>query len=306
MTRPPPQRWAVRGSSGDPTEQAAIGLVRNMPPPPPLPPEARYRIAARLRAAPLPTPLLPRVWVPLAAVVLLGGGLLVWKLREPQRAPPLAPAATPLPEAAVPAVPVELPAAEAVSAPAAPPAATSPRPAPRAKRALEPTESPLVEEARLLGIAIEQLRKQDRPDEALATLHRYFLRHPRGALVGEAEVTRIDALLVAGREGAALAHLDRLHRSGFAGLPRAGELALQRAELLAARARDAEACRAYDELLSTAPPTALHERALFGRAGCRGRLGNLAGMRADLRDYLSRFPEGRFAAGAREKLHAAP
>jgi outer membrane protein assembly factor BamD (BamD/ComL family) len=160
----------------------------------------------------------------------------------------------------------------------------------------------LLEEAKLLGKAVEQLRRQRNPKAALATLRRYFARYPRGELRGEAEVTRVEALLAARRKSEALKHLDRLYRTGFEGLPRPDELALQRAELLAETQRAPEAAQAFSEVLARHPAPALEERALFGRAVCRARTGDEAGMRADLDSYLQKFPAGRFAEQARERL----
>jgi hypothetical protein len=44
------------------------------------------------------------------------------------------------------------------------------------------------------------------------------------------------------------------------------------------------------------------ERALWDRASARSHLGDNAGARADLRECLRRFPEGRFAAQIAELL----
>ena len=44
------------------------------------------------------------------------------------------------------------------------------------------------------------------------------------------------------------------------------------------------------------------ERALYGRASCRERVGQRAGARADLERYLARFPRGRFASAVRTAL----
>ena len=44
------------------------------------------------------------------------------------------------------------------------------------------------------------------------------------------------------------------------------------------------------------------ERALWGRAAARSHLGDETGARADLRECLRRFPQGRFAAQAARLL----
>ena len=60
--------------------------------------------------------------------------------------------------------------------------------------------------------------------------------------------------------------------------------------------------------LPTTNPRArsLQERALWGRAAARSRLGDQAGARADLELYLRDFPAGRFSAAAASLLRGAP
>jgi regulator of sirC expression with transglutaminase-like and TPR domain len=54
--------------------------------------------------------------------------------------------------------------------------------------------------------------------------------------------------------------------------------------------------------LEEGSPTADRERALYARAACRAQLGDTDGSKADLRAYLSEFPQGRFAAKVRAQL----
>jgi hypothetical protein len=55
----------------------------------------------------------------------------------------------------------------------------------------------------------------------------------------------------------------------------------------------------FDRALATGLPQGLEERALFGRAASRLKVGDEAGGRADLASYLAKYPNGRFAAQAR-------
>jgi hypothetical protein len=179
----------------------------------------------------------------------------------------------PVPEAAPAPAPLLVPVP--VSPPSPPPPPVSPEVAPAPVPAPAPTRrepretNALLEEAKLLGKAVEQLRREQDPKAALATLQRYFQRHPQGELRGEAEVTRVEALLRAGRKSEALSQLERLHGTGFEGLPRPVELALQRAELLADARRDPEAARAFSDVLAL-HPCALRARGVPGSLGRRG------------------------------------
>ncbi len=304
MSRAPLQPWREQPSSADPVEAEAMRLAREMPPAEALSPEAAARISAKLGALPPPRGArLPRGLMMLGVGVLGVAAALAFGLSRPAKPPTQSRAertveapkvAAPTPRAPEPVAPPVLP-------PPARPEVTSAPPPPPTRREARP-ENALLEEAKLLGKAVEQLRREQNPKAALATLQRYFSRYPRGELRGEAEVTRVEALLGSGRSAEALTHLEQLSRSGFAGLPRPLELALQRAQLLADAGRAPEATRAFSEVLAQHPAPALEERALFGRAVCRARAGDEEGMRADLEEYLRRFPDGRFAAEARERL----
>jgi len=159
-------------------------------------------------------------------------------------------------------------------------------------------ESDLARESAALERALTALRRDHDAAGALALLDRYAADFPAGVLRLEADVARVDANLALGNNAAALALLGRLP------LERVGrglELRLVRAELTAAR--DCQRANLdFDRVLAAHPATAFDERALFGRASCREKLGDAAGSHADLTTYLARYPAGRFAAAARAQL----
>jgi hypothetical protein len=170
---------------------------------------------------------------------------------------------------------------------------TSPPPAPAPPSAFA-VETPL------LGEALTLLRQQRDARGALAALDTYDARFPRGALRREADGARVDALLLLGRDDEALAVLRRLTLQAHG---RDQELRVVRAELSAATSCS-DAVDDFGRVLTESPTPALAERALHGRATCLGRLGDGPGAQRDLREYLRRFPEGRFAADARRTLGA--
>jgi hypothetical protein len=158
-----------------------------------------------------------------------------------------------------------------------------------------PAPSALASETALLGVALARLRQQRDAAGALAALDDYDARVPRGTLRREADGARVDALLMLGRDADALAVL-----RGLALQPRGRDLELRvvRGELAAA-SDCRSAVRDFERALAHDAPPALAERALHGRATCLARLGDDAAALRDQREYLRRFPEGRFAAEAR-------
>ena len=170
--------------------------------------------------------------------------------------------------------------------------------------------SPIAVEQALLGQAIRTLRDGHDARTALVLLAQYAGRFPGGAFASEATVLRIEALLALGRGHEALALLDGV---SLASLPNQDEQRVVRGELRAADRRWREAAEDFDDALRgrdlpTTNPRArsLQERALWGRAAARSRLGDQAGARADLELYLRDFPAGRFSAAAASLLRGAP
>jgi hypothetical protein len=262
-----------------------------------------------------------------------------WPKKEPARVPP-APAATPeKPKkprmASAPATPAE-PAPVAVEPPlgaesnAAPvpakhrraprvalvnePLPLPPPPAPVAPPPVAPppaTPSPIAVEQALLGQAVKVLRDGHDARTALALLAQHAQQFPDGALASEESMLRVEALLALGRHDEALSVLDRTQ---LAALPNREEQLVVRGELRAADGRWREAKQDFDDALAarrTLPAASaklrnIQERALWGRASARARLGDEDGARADLELYLKHFPGGRFAASASSSLKGKP
>jgi hypothetical protein len=178
---------------------------------------------------------------------------------------------------------------------------TPPQPAAPARNpvlAVEPAPSSIAEESRLLTAAVHFLRQQHDARSALSALDEYDKRFPSGTLAREATLARVDALLELDDRVHALEILDRTQLTE---LPRARELAVLRGELRGAAGRCAPALADLGSALDGSGD-ALEERALWGRASCRSRLGDSAGARSDLGQVIARFPQGNFASKARQAL----
>jgi TolA-binding protein len=156
-------------------------------------------------------------------------------------------------------------------------------------------------EARLMADALGRLRADGDAAGALALLEECQRRFPNGALATEARVATAEALLSLGRRSEALRVLDRL---GVERWPHGAELAVTRGELRVAAGRHKEAIQDFSACADggSACRGDLAERALFGRAGSRAKLGDETGAREDLSTYVRAFPHGRFAAAARAAL----
>src|SRR5262249_4756548 len=115
---------------------------------------------------------------------------------------------------------------------------------------------------------------------------------PNGVFAPEAASLRLEALVVSGRHAEALAALGSV--------PAGSELSVLRGELRAGLGLCREALADFESAL--APKGELRERALYGHAACRARLGDEAGARKDLERYLVDYPSGRFAATSRRAL----
>jgi TolA-binding protein len=190
-------------------------------------------------------------------------------------------------------------------APLAEPASLAPPP-------LAAASPPPPDEHSLLKTALQRLRTAHDPVSALAALDYYRVRFPNGGLAPEAAMLRAEALLQIGRKDDALVELDRL---SLGQMPNSDERYVVRGELRVGVGRWREALGDFDVVLrgkagekadiGAASDTRLRdrfERALWGRALARSRLGDDAGARADLRDCLRLFPGGRFAPEAARLL----
>ena len=153
-----------------------------------------------------------------------------------------------------------------------------------------------------LQSVLVKLRREHDAAGALALLDQSQNLFAHGALSLEAQVARVDALLLLERQNEALAILNHLP---LARLSRGGELRLQRAELRA-RTDCGLALADFDALTRQTLAPALTERAAYGRAVCELRVGDDRHAQSDLRDYLTRFPKGRFSAEAANQLARMP
>jgi hypothetical protein len=298
----PVRRWVEERPES--SIDAELGEVfRSLGDEPPLSDAALLRVRRRLGAASVGrVPLLLRL-LPVGVAALVGGGGAalaqwaqpgIWDTRSwfathtPTKVAPAA-GGRALPRvAAADGLP---PAIE--MAPEAPPVVSA---LPRAPVPSVPSPSGIELESELLQRALELLRRHHDGSRALALLDEHRARFPAGLLTLEASVARVDALLLLGRRAEALQQLSSL---SLERVGRRTELLLLRAELNAER-DCRRALTDFDAVLAATAPAPLLERALFGRANCRLRLGDGAGGRADLDNYLDRFPRGRFAAQIRE------
>jgi len=149
----------------------------------------------------------------------------------------------------------------------------------------------VTQEAGLLRQALSALRRDHDATRALALLDNYDWRFGQGALALEATSARAQALLQLGDNARALELLDRLPlwQEKYT-----GELRVIRGELRSLSGRCQEALSDFDDVLrataGNAPPEVA--RALFGRASCRARSGDVVGAEVDRQRYLKEFPKG--------------
>lgn len=300
MTTRTPQRWpdAARG----PAEANAAKLVDAVKRAPVEPlsdaalAQAQLSLAAAARAA--KPGMGAKLTVGAALLVLIAaasGAAWIFTRVQPATALVVAPQLKQVVVAPAPIVQEEQKAPEALEAPL-----ETTAPLPKRRKVLP--EDDLLEESRLLKLAVTELREEHAPGRALTTLDGYFRRFPKGTLSADARVVRVETLLALDRRDTALAELNRFAASNFAGLPRAEELRVMRAELLASMGRYPEALTAFDAALGSTSARDLRERAIFGRAGSLSRLGRDAESQTELKRYLSLFPDGRFAQQARAAL----
>ena len=199
------------------------------------------------------------------------------ELFPPPQAPPpvepIAPAPHAPPHRAHPAPQAVLPAT---------PAPAPPRPAMDGERA---------------SFAAALARVRSAPAEALALLEAHLARFPSGPTRFDAERVRVAVLLKLDRAPEALGALDRIEGPTT-------ELRVMRAELRADAQRCEEAIGDFGAVLS-ADEDRFVERALFGRAMCRQKLGQRERLAEDLERYLLVYPHGEFAERARLELRHA-
>jgi len=208
-------------------------------------------------------------------------------------------------EVPAPAVPALEPPAPAVVAPApasVAPIATEARPPSRAHRAAAAAPAAESVGAAIIADAFRDLRSRGDAASALRSLDEYDRRFPDGVLRAESRVARVEALLLLDRRAEALQLLEAVGLGGA--LTR--DVRVTRGELLLERDRCTDAIRDFDGVLAARDGDPAGGRALYGRASCRLRGGDVPGARADLTRYLSLHADGPSAAAARRALVALP
>lgn len=158
---------------------------------------------------------------------------------------------------------------------------------------------PVESEATMVARALARLRRDHDPAGALADLDRRDRSYSGGHLRREAALARAEALLGLNQNSEALKVLDGVTLEPW-GADRRARLA--RAELRAEEGHRAGAIADFDGVLGDGGNDTVAERALYGRAVCRLRGGDLGGARTDLRGYLRRFPEGEHRADVQRSL----
>lgn len=187
--------------------------------------------------------------------------------------------------------------------PLAPSIGLSPAPEPAAPT---PTAAPvgdasLLAESQLLGQALQRLHREHDPRGALTVLDAYRTQFQDGRLRDEAQAARVDALIQLDRRDDALQILDG---AALPRLARGNELRLLRGELRAHAGRCREALGDFSATWQAeqSRDSENGQRALYGLATCRLSLGERGLARDALRQYLDRYPAGRFSDAARDAL----
>jgi hypothetical protein len=200
--------------------------------------------------------------------------------------------------------PVAPPPAETMRATATPAPAPS-APAPAAHLALLERQPPPVASiaarpksgALWLAQALHSLRTDHAPGAALALLDLHAAELGQSALVHEAMLLRVEALLDLKRSSEAL---DLLDGKALSSVAASRTLLLTRAQLRAAAGRCADGLADFDLLLARARRP--DEQALYGRAVCRSRTGDKAGAQADFSLYQRQFPSGPHIRDVEQQL----
>jgi hypothetical protein len=296
MTRP--SRFI--DAEGDSVDARIGELFRSVRAPEPLAPAELARVGVRLRARSAPRVPAIRYAVLLATGMLAGTGFAVaaYGVQRLVDAPrPASPA--PVLETST---SVQLPAPLRQATEPQPPVLEEKPNAEASKPSLaafpEPSSGALGRESELLARALAKLRREKDASGALTLLEQHTREFPNGALRLEADVARLDALLALGRDTEALGLLERLPIDR---LGRGAELRVLRGELRARRDPN-KALLDFDRAFAMELAPEIEERARFGRAASRLRVGDETGGRADLAAYLERYPAGRFAEEARRRL----
>jgi hypothetical protein len=287
-------------AEGDSVDARIGELFRNAPSPEPLGAAELARVGARLRTRSAPRVPAIRYAVLLATGMLAGTGFAVaaYGVQRLVDAPPSAssaPAPATLPSVRPPTlrrqtVETPSPTLEEKQSPESTKPSSAAFP--------EASSGALGRESDLLARALAKLRRDKNPSGALTLLDEHARDFPSGALRLEADVARLDALLALGRDTDALALLERLPIDR---LGRGAELRVLRGELRARR-DPGKGLLDFDRALAMELAPELEERALYGRAASRLRVGDETGGRVDLGAYLERYPTGRFAHEARRRL----
>jgi TolA-binding protein len=150
----------------------------------------------------------------------------------------------------------------------------------------------------LYELARVRRRFLGQPQEAIDALDDYRRRFPDGALALEASLSALEARLALGQDEAALREMDAF-LARWPASERAAEVRWLRASLLAGKG-DCAGVLADLQALAAQGPRA--DDASFVLASCIRRGGNVEAARAQLEDYLRRFPQGRHAAEAARAL----
>ena len=139
--------------------------------------------------------------------------------------------------------------------------------------------------AKVLSEAIHALRAQHSPGAALLLLDRHATALAKSVFAHEALLLRVEALLVLGRKSEVLRILEG---AVLADVAASRSLLVTRGELRATANRCADSLGDFELVLAKARQA--DRQALFGRAMCRGKLGDSAGARADVERYRREFP----------------
>ena len=145
------------------------------------------------------------------------------------------------------------------------------------------------------------LKKLDEPEQARRVFLEHRRRFPESDLGPEVDVSLIEASLRARELPDAAREIDAF-LARYPSNERRDELRLHRANLARDGGDCARAERDYQALARGAGTIA--EEALHAWAYCRRRLGDEAGARERLREYLRRFPSGRHRGDVEQALGA--